>query len=497
MPSLKNPEQQAELMDMVQGFRWDPLGFVRWAFPWGEPGPLQDETGPDENQCEFLESLGEEIRARKFDGHQSVMPIRMAETSGHGTGKSAMGAWLAAFILSTRPGSIGTVTAGTATQLSERTWAAIQWWMQLCITREWFECLSSGIYAYEDPQNWKLVAQTCKEENSQSFAGQHAKTSTSWYLFDEASTVPDGIWKVAYGGLTDGEPMFFAWGQPERNTGQFYEVCFGRERDRWNHRRVDSRTSRFTNKALIEEWLRDYGEDSDWFRVRVLGLPPRASELQYIDKGRIETAQVREVWAGEEEPLIAGMDVSGGGSAWNIIRFRRGLDARSRPPIRMNGETPREVLIGVAAEILSARSASQRVAMLFVDSAFGAPIVERLRMLGHQNVVEVNFGGQSADIHCLNMRAFMYKRAKDWLLSGAIEKGDEKLAGDLSAPGYTINNSGKLVIEAKKDIVKRLGRSTDDGDALILTFAQPVAPVPPAPRPTYRPPSSRADGWMR
>jgi hypothetical protein len=53
------------------------------------------------------------------------------------------------------------------------------------------------------------VAQTCKEENAQSFAGQHAATSTSWYLFDEASAVPDSIYEVAYGGLTDGEPMMF------------------------------------------------------------------------------------------------------------------------------------------------------------------------------------------------------------------------------------------------------------------------------------------------
>ena len=71
------------------------------------------------------------------------------------------------------------------------------------------------------------MAQTCREENAQSFAGQHAATSTSWYLFDEASAIPDGIYKVAYGGLTDGEPMMFVWGQPERNTGEFHKICFG------------------------------------------------------------------------------------------------------------------------------------------------------------------------------------------------------------------------------------------------------------------------------
>jgi hypothetical protein len=122
--------------------------------------------------------------------------------------------------------------------------------------------------------------------------------------------------------------MMFVWGQPERNTGEFHKICFGSLAERWNHRRVDSRTSRFTNKELIAEWERDYGEDSDWFRVRVLGLPPTADELQYIDFASIQAARKRPVEVLRDEPLVAGFDVSGGGAAWNVIRFRRGLDAR-------------------------------------------------------------------------------------------------------------------------------------------------------------------------
>jgi|SRR6516164_6115795 hypothetical protein len=121
MPNLKTAEH-TELMEIIQGFRLDPLGFVRFAYPWGEPGPPEHETGPDENQVEFLKSLGEEVRKRNFDGHTAVMPVRMAETSGHGTGRSAMGVWITDWILSTRPGSIGTITAGTATQLSSAPW---------------------------------------------------------------------------------------------------------------------------------------------------------------------------------------------------------------------------------------------------------------------------------------------------------------------------------------------------------------------------------------
>ena len=473
-----------KLVDRVEQYYDDPLGFVYDAYAWGE-GDLAGFDGPDPNQIEFLTALGEEVRKRKFDGHTPVAPIRMAETSGHGTGKSALGAWIANWILSTRPWSIGTVTAGTAMQLEERTWSAIQRWTRLCVTKDWFDIQAAGIYikqelcgASQSPEAWKLVAQTCKEENAQSFAGQHAATSTSWYLFDEASTVPDGIYRVAYGGLTDGEPMMFVWGQPERNTGEFHKICFGSLADRWNHRRVDSRTSKFTNKELIAEWERDYGEDSDWFRVRVLGLPPTADELQYIDFTRVKAARSRQVEVLRDEPLVAGFDVSGGGSAWNVIRFRRGLDARSFPAVRITGEQGRDrsVLIAKCSEILRAGVNGFPVAAMFVDSAFGSPIVERLHTMGFKNVHEVNFGGGSPDVHCLNYRAFMWMKTKDWLLRGAIPD-DERFAQQLCGPGYHINRANKLVLESKQEMQKRGLASPDDGDALALTFAQNVAPV--------------------
>jgi hypothetical protein len=46
-------------------------------------------------------------------------------------------------------------------------------------------------------------------------------------------------------------------------------------------------------RDLIAEWERDYGEDSDWFRARVLGLSPAAEKLQYIDSVRIQAARQR------------------------------------------------------------------------------------------------------------------------------------------------------------------------------------------------------------
>ena len=481
-----------ELAEFVGQFYADPLGFVIACYPWGEPGtPLEHESGPDDNQREFLTSLGHEVAARGFDGVSPVMPIQMAMTSGHGTGKSSMGGWITNWILSTRPHSIGTVTAGTASQLESRTWSAICHWTGMCLTAHWFEVQSRGIFHKTFRKTWKVVAQTCKEENAQSFAGQHAKTSTSWYLFDEASEVPDKIWETATGGLTDGEPMWFVWGQMVRNTGRFYRACFGSEDARWNHRRVDSRLSRFTNKALIEQNILDYGIDSDYVRVRVLGYPPSASELQYIDKGRISLARARTQVALPDEPIIAGFDVSGGGKAWNVIRFRQGLNGRIKPPIRIPGEhdPDRSQRIGVCAELLRDQRPGHKIAALFIDSAFGAAIAVRLRSLGFEHVYEINFGGASPDAHYLNMRAFMWAKTKEWLLLGSLPD-EEGLCEQLGLPGYHLNQSGKLVIESKADIQARGETSPDDADALCLTFAQPVAMTAGKAVEPYRPKSA-------
>lgn len=497
MPAASPVSAELQLAEAMAEYYADPLGFVMAAYPWGIPGTaLEQEKGPDDNQKEFLLSLAGEVKARKFDGRTPVMPIQMDESSGHGTGKSAMGAWLADWILSTRPHSIGTVTAGTYVQLENRTWAAIRYWTKLCITGHWFDIQARGIYHKQFPEDWKVLAQTCKEENRQSFAGQHAATSTSWYLFDEASEVPDGIFHTAYGGLTDGEPMFFAWGQMVRNTGEFYRICFGDLAARWNHRRVDSRTSRFTNKELIAQWEKDYGPESDHYRVRVLGYPPAASELQYIDKGRVDAARKRcgLNLALSDDPLIAGFDVSGGGRAWNVIRFRRGLDGNPREiqPIRIPGEhdPDRSKRIAICAELLRDQRPGYKLAALFIDSAFGAPIAVRLRSMGFENVYEVNFGGMSPDAHQLNMRAYMWAKTKEFLLLGSLPD-DEKLCGQLCLPGYHVNQSGKLVIESKKDIQERGEVSPDDADAFCLTFAMPVAP----PKPQSNEPPPRVGVW--
>jgi len=491
-PDLKEPVD-IQLGKAVAEYYSDPLGFVLFAFPWGKPGMLEKRPGPVDWQIKELERVGDLVRARKFDGTNPVEPIRIAISSGHGTGKSSIAAWLVLWIMSTRPEAQGTITANTFTQLSTKTWAAIQKWSKLSITARWFTVTGSQMYRNGQQGSWFCATQSCKEENSEAFAGQHAANSTSFYLFDESSGIPDKIWEVAEGGLTDGEPMIFALGNPTRNTGAFHAAVFGNDKNRWSTRIIDSRDSSLTNKPEIEKQLEKYGEDHDVFRVRVRGLPPRQSEVQFISHDAIWLAQARAGAPLRDDPLICGLDASGGGSARWVFRFRRGIDARSIKPVEMLGSAGREAVINQAAQLLS--DTQRIISMMFVDSAFGSPVVERLHVLGFKNVIEVNFGDPSPDIHQENMRAFMWNQCKEWLPRGLLDKHDSVIEGDLSAPGFHYNKRGKLVLESKADMAARGVASPDHADGLVLTFAQPVAIKRPEP-PRHYNSLPVEGGWM-
>lgn len=468
----------------------DPLRFVLEGYPWHEPGPLQDHHGPDVWQRAFLTRLGEEVRSRGFNGIDPVAPIRFATSSGHGIGKSVMVAWLVDWIMSTRPHCQGTVTANTFTQLETKTWAAIQRWTKLCLTGHWFTVGSTRMYHTQYRESWFCAPQSCREENSEAFAGQHAADSTSFYINDEDSAVPDKIHEVEEGGLTDGEPMQFLFGNATRTTGSFHQACFGSLRNRYIVTVVDSRDSKFTNKQQIAEWIQDYGEDSDFVRVRVRGLPPAASDLQFIDSATVSGAQRRSAATLADDPLVCGLDLARGGADECVFRFRRGADARSVLPIRVPGEQARDSmkLVTLAADVLARDFGGRKVHTLFVDAtggSIGGPIADRLRQLGYRNVVDVQFGGESPDPKIANMRAYMWSKLRDSLRAGLAIDDSPALEMDLTGPGYFHDKQDRLLLESKEQMKKRGLDSPDDGDALALTFAQPVRTVQ---KPVYRAP---------
>lgn len=489
MPEQKTADQL--LAEDMAGYYDDPLGFVMYAYPWGQDSALSvveleepwasrynSKYGPDAWACEFLDSLGAKVRERGFDGRNAVMPIREATSSGHGIGKSAITAWLVDWIMSTRPHAKGVITANTSDQLSSKTWAEVAKWTQRCITGHWFKVTTGrGAMKMEHkqhPNSWRVDAQTCREENSESFAGLHAANSTPFYIFDEASAVPDKIWDVAEGGMTDGEPMWFVFGNPTRNTGRFHS-CFNAHRHRWHTRQIDSRRVAITNKKQIQEWVDDYGEDSDFVRIRVRGVFPRASSTQFIARDTVDQAMARDMPASavRGRTAIVGVDVARFGDDQSVIATRIGRDARTFKPKAFRELDTMQLASKVVEHVGMLRGGGYRVVVFIDGGGVGGGVVDRCRQL-QIDVIEVQFGARADDpTKYVNKRTEIWAKLRDWLKIGYLHK-DEALVTDLTAVQYGFTTKEQIQLESKKDMKKRGMASPDLADALACTFAQPV-----------------------
>lgn len=479
-------------------FRDDPLGFTLWDFHWGRPGILERFEGPDKWQREFLAELGEQVKERNFDGRTPVKPIRMSRSAGKGIGKSVIVALICNWIMKTWPYCQGTITANTFSQLESKTWATIQHWFRISKSSGDFIVGGGGIRHKTYGKSWQCTPQTCREENAESFAGQHAANSVQFYIFDESSSISEKIWETAQSGMVDGMPMIFAFGNPTRSNGSFFSVNFGAERSRWNHATIDARDCMIPNKQTIAEDIEFHGEDSDYVRVYVKGLPPEASDMQYIDSSRVYEAQRRTVEVLPNEPLIAGVDLARGGGDKAVIRFRCGNDARSVPPIKIPADQTRDSMLLVAklADLATQVYQGKRVAVWFLDGGgVGGPIIDRMVQLGHKNFVEIQFGGRAVDDkHYGNMRAQMWSKMRDALGNRLAIDTDKELEIDLTSVGLGRPDKTERIILESKEAMKRRGlASPDDGDALALTWARPVA-LPEAAIPT-RPKEERYMSW--
>jgi len=313
-----------ELLTELLGFTSDdPVAWVASAFPWGkEDSELEKFKGPETWQTKVLETIRDGLLTPD-------KAIQLAVASGHGVGKSALVSWIILWSLSTYPDSRGVVTANTETQLKTKTWAELTKWYRLFIGREFFKMTATALYSAsaERERSWRVDLIAWSERSTEAFAGLHNKGKRIFVIFDEASAIPDVIWETTEGALTDSETqiLWLVCGNPTRNSGRFRE-CFGRFRYRWETFEVDSRTVSITNKEQFKRWVKDYGEDSDFVRVRVRGVFPRTGSMQFISLDLVEEAMDRELpeRASPFEPFIIGVDVARFGDDASCLVFRKG-----------------------------------------------------------------------------------------------------------------------------------------------------------------------------
>lgn len=171
----------------------------------------------------------------------------------------------------------------------------------------------------------------------------------------------------------------------------------------------------------------------------------------------------------EGMPLIYGLDIARFGDDATTLTKRRGLCVY--PQIRIEKQDTMVIASFVAAEMRK-----DYPAIVNIDSgAMGPGVIDRLRHMGWQNIMEIGFGDQAINPkRFANIRAEMYFEMRDWLKAGGGIPNDSDLKTELTVTEYLFKENGRIILEPKEKVKERLGRSPDRADSLALTFATPV-----------------------
>ncbi len=430
------------------------------------------------------------MRSREFNFVDSCKKILRSIGSGRGIGKSADVAMIVVMLMAAFPHCKITIMANSGSQLDTKTWPEISKWLRRSIVSHWFEINTSIMYRKGYRDSWFAVPLTWNLENPQASAGQQNLGSVNVIIFDEASEIPDKIAEVAISGLTTGLPICLARGNPTMATGFFADSLKGSYAfGYWTAKSIDSRTCRFPNKEELNEAIEEFGIDSDYVRVWILGLPPKANLEQFFDEELIAGSMAKRPQGTKYDALVAACDFAWGGSDPNKVRFRHGLDAWSIAPITIGGEQTRlpEHMIGVLSNVLTKShrcgdGEERKVEMLFMDSAgIAGPVALGLRNLGFASrICEVNFGAHSIQpLKYKNMRAQMIAKTKELMQAGMGLDNSKTMAEDMrfmQPVNYLpLQFMKKELVRKQLAKVRKNGRtSTDDLDTIAMTTYMPV-----------------------
>lgn len=469
MTAAARRDPNDELIELAASCQFDPDRWALNAWDWGH-GELAGYDGPRAWQRDIFQI----IRDHLSDPVTRYQPLRIAVASGHGIGKSASMGMVSNWAMSCWDDAKIVTTANTDGQLRTKTAPEIGKWFRTSLTGHWFDVQTTSIKS-RDPtrtETWRQDFIPWSQHNTEAFAGLHNKDRIIVVEFDEASKIHDKVWEVAEGALTDENTViiWIVYGNPTRNSGRFRE-CFRRFRHRWVGRQIDSRTVPGTNKQFLQSLVDDHGEDSDIVKVRVRGQFPAQSAMQFISADDVDKA--RERFLRKEQyafaPVIIGVDPAWTGDDALEIYLRQGLFSKSLATLPRN-DNDVEV-----ANLIARLEDEHKADAVFVDAGYGTGIVSAGQVMGRSWRL-IWFSGKPTDVGYLNKRAEMWGMGKKWIKAGGvIDPKDEDLYQDLVGPETVPRLDGKIQLESKENMKERGLPSPNKGDALMLTFAEPVA----------------------
>ena len=416
---------------------------------------------PDPWQAEALEALarGESVTIR----------------SGHGVGKSALLAWAIIWFLCTRPGSIVPCTAPTQRQLHDVLWAESARWIEQAPAPPPLIWSRTKVAMAGHEATWFAAARA--SNRPENIAGFHAPHLL--FVVDEGSGVPDAVFEVIDGAQTTAGALVLMAGNPTKRSGYFID-SHGKDRWAWHAIHISSEDSPRVDPAWVERMAKKWGHDSDVFRVRVQGHPPRAEADTFISLDLAELAAARAVEPAG--PLEMGVDVARYGDSETVMIARRGTAVVAMEPLRKRDtqEVAGEVI--AMAKRLMEEHAYPGITIKVDDTGIGGGVTDALMhyewtesrywRADSIKVVPCNFGG-AGDEHYVNATGVMWGTLRDLMTSEQLAiPNDDDLIGQLTSRKYTVVPRG-IVLETKEQMRRRELPSPDRADALALAFYAP------------------------
>ena len=214
------------------------------------------------------------------------------------------------------------VTANTAHQLSDVLWTEIDKWARR-LPQSWRDLLEfkTDKISLKGASDSFAVARTSRRENPEALQGFHSENML--FLCEEASGIPDVVFQVGEGAMSTAGAKTVMCGNPTRSEGFFYESHHG-QRHRWKAMTVSCHDATTVSEQFLESMKEKYGEESNVYRVRVLGQFPTQSDDVLLPLYLVEEATKRDVEASPTTPVVWGVDVARFGGDRSAIAKRQG-----------------------------------------------------------------------------------------------------------------------------------------------------------------------------
>ena len=400
---------------------------------------------------------------------------RISIRAARGVGKTcAVGGWIPLWFLLTRTPARIVFTANTLDQLSQVIWPELKMWSQRLppALRDCLDIQRRAAYVRGLEATNFAVARTADEESPEALQGFHA--ANFMWIVDESSGVPDVVFNIGEGSLTETGARIILASNPTRVSGYFYE-SHHRDADLWHRIAVSRFDIRRPGQDLDwpEKMRRRWGEDSPEWHMYVLGeFPPTETDL-VIPRHLAEAALTRDVEPAGGYLPVWGVDVARFGTDESALAKRHGNVQPEPVRVWRNADTMTTAGI-VVQEWRAQERADKRLlpSEILVDViGLGAGVVDRLYEQGLP-VRGVNVA-ESASVKGMYMRRRdeLWFQSRHWFEARDCRICDPELVSELSQVHYSITSTGKYKVESKDEMRSRGLRSPNRADAWNLTFA--------------------------